>query len=100
MRPTISYSDPSRSVWSATTVHGRIGLTSCNAREQRKVAQIGRYNKDMGTVIPLAAVHPSPSAAAGGPRVPKPEWLKVRAPGSAGYVRLRSLMRELKLNTV
>ena len=30
----------------------------------------------------------------------KPEWLKVRAPGSPGYLRLKGLMRELKLNTV
>lgn len=34
------------------------------------------------------------------PREPKPEWLKVRAPGSDNYLRLRSIMRELKLNTV
>jgi lipoic acid synthetase len=34
------------------------------------------------------------------PREPKPEWLKVRAPGSENYLRLRSIMRELKLNTV
>ena len=33
-------------------------------------------------------------------REPKPEWLKVRAPGSANYLRLRGLMRELKLHTV
>ena len=30
----------------------------------------------------------------------KPEWLKVRAPGSENYLRLRSIMRGLKLNTV
>jgi lipoic acid synthetase len=30
----------------------------------------------------------------------KPEWLKVRAPGSANYLRLRELMRGLKLHTV
>jgi lipoic acid synthetase len=34
------------------------------------------------------------------PREPKPEWLKVRAPGSPNYLRLRSLMRELGLHTV
>jgi lipoic acid synthetase len=34
------------------------------------------------------------------PRVPKPEWLKVRAPGSPSYLRLKGLMRELKLHTV
>jgi lipoic acid synthetase len=34
------------------------------------------------------------------PREPKPEWLKVRAPGSENYLRLRTIMRGLKLNTV
>ena len=45
----------------------------------------------MARVIPLAAAQP---------RHPKPEWLKVRAPGSPGYARLKSLMRELHLHTV
>jgi lipoyl synthase len=44
----------------------------------------------MARVIPLVPA----------PRVPKPEWLKVRAPGSPGYARLKGLMRELHLNTV
>jgi lipoic acid synthetase len=35
-----------------------------------------------------------------GPREPKPEWLKVRAPGSENYLRLKGIMKELKLNTV
>jgi lipoic acid synthetase len=35
-----------------------------------------------------------------GRRDPKPEWLKVRAPGSENYLRLRGLMKELKLHTV
>ena len=34
------------------------------------------------------------------PREPKPEWLKVRAPGSPNYLRLREIMRGLALNTV
>jgi lipoyl synthase len=34
------------------------------------------------------------------PRVPKPEWLKVRAPGSENYQRLKGLMRTLGLHTV
>jgi lipoic acid synthetase len=34
------------------------------------------------------------------PREPKPEWLKVRAPGSENYLRLKGIMRELRLNTV
>ena len=33
-------------------------------------------------------------------RQPKPEWLKVRAPGSENYLRLKGLMKELKLHTV
>ena len=34
------------------------------------------------------------------PRDPKPEWLKVRAPGSENYLRLKGIMRDLRLNTV
>jgi lipoic acid synthetase len=33
-------------------------------------------------------------------REPKPEWLKVRAPGSPNYLKLRSIMRDLGLHTV
>jgi lipoic acid synthetase len=33
-------------------------------------------------------------------RQPKPEWLKVRAPGSPGYQRLKQLIGTLHLNTV
>jgi len=45
-------------------------------------------------VIPLTA--PTPAQ----PRAPKPDWLKVRAPGSPRYLRLKGLMRELNLHTV
>jgi lipoic acid synthetase len=45
----------------------------------------------MATVLPLTPVSP---------REPKPEWLKVRAPGSPGYLRLKTLMRGLNLHTV
>ena len=34
------------------------------------------------------------------PRQPKPDWLKVRAPGSENYHRLKNLMRGLGLHTV
>ena len=44
----------------------------------------------MGHLIPLV-----PAA-----RPPKPDWLKVRAPGSPNFTRLKSLMRELTLHTV
>jgi lipoyl synthase len=33
-------------------------------------------------------------------RPPKPPWLKVSAPGSPSYLRLKSLMRDLNLHTV
>jgi lipoic acid synthetase len=33
-------------------------------------------------------------------RAPKPEWLKVRAPGTENYLRLKGLMRTLGLHTV
>jgi lipoic acid synthetase len=49
--------------------------------------------------IPLRLIRardiaPAPS------REPKPAWLKVRAPGSPNYLRLKGLMKELRLNTV
>src|SRR5207244_9935232 len=47
--------------------------------------------KEVPVVIPLISAQP---------RVPKPEWLKVRAPGSPSYLRLKSLMRDLNLHTV
>jgi lipoyl synthase len=34
------------------------------------------------------------------PHQPKPPWLKVRAPGSENFLRLKGLMAELKLHTV
>jgi lipoyl synthase len=46
---------------------------------------------EVARVIPLVPAHP---------RLPKPPWLKVRAPGSAGYLRLKGLMRDLGLHTV
>lgn len=45
----------------------------------------------MSHVIPLTEVPQ---------RSPKPEWLKVRAPGSDTYRHLKELMRQLKLHTV
>jgi lipoic acid synthetase len=43
----------------------------------------------------LPVLQPSPVAESR-----KPAWLKVRAPGGPGYVRLRRLMRELNLHSV
>jgi lipoic acid synthetase len=45
----------------------------------------------VSTIIPLTPAQP---------RQPKPAWLKVRAPGSPSYLRLKGLMRDLKLHTV
>ena len=45
----------------------------------------------MARVIPLSEARP---------REPKPPWLRVRAPGSPNYLRLRALMRGLNLHTV
>jgi lipoic acid synthetase len=45
----------------------------------------------MDKILPLTLV---------APRAPKPDWLKVRAPGSASYLRLKELMRGLGLHTV
>src|SRR5450759_4470143 len=46
----------------------------------------------MARVIPLETVKTV--------RLPKPDWLKVRAPGSPSYLHLKSLMRDLNLHTV
>jgi lipoyl synthase len=56
----------------------------------RGAAEISRYN-GIVTTAPLEFIRP---------REQKPEWLKVRAPGSDNYLRLKSVMRELRLNTV
>ncbi len=51
------------------------------------------------TASPLRIIRPrdiNPGLA----REPKPAWLKVRAPGSPNYLRLKSLMKEARLNTV
>jgi len=45
----------------------------------------------MGHLIPLVPANTRP---------PKPDWLKVRAPGSPNYTRLKGLMRDLGLHTV
>lgn len=54
----------------------------------------------MQTTIPLNLIRGRKPRADERPRVPKPEWLKVRAPGSENYHRLKGLMRTLGLHTV
>jgi lipoic acid synthetase len=55
---------------------------------------------NVARVISLTPLGGSPARPAAEPRLPKPEWLKVRAPGSPRYLRLKGLMRELNLHTV
>jgi len=54
----------------------------------------------MSTPVPVPLVRGRHVRHAPAPRARKPEWLKVRAPGSEGYVRLKGLMRDLGLHTV
>jgi lipoic acid synthetase len=58
-------------------------------------------------LIPLTPAQPSPPASAKATADPpkhrvggKPDWLKVRAPGSPSYLRLKRIMRDLNLHTV
>ena len=44
--------------------------------------------------------HPEKQARPDSPVLKKPDWLRVRAPGSAGYNETRGLVREHKLTTV
>ncbi|HXH08066.1 MAG TPA: lipoyl synthase [Vicinamibacterales bacterium] len=56
---------------------------------------------EMSTVAPLTFVRGRPlRQPAAAPAAPKPPWLKVRAPGSPGYLRLKAIVRELGLHTV
>jgi lipoic acid synthetase len=52
------------------------------------------------TTSPLTFIRGRKKRADDLPRQPKPEWLKVRAPGSENYHRLKGLMRSLGLHTV
>jgi lipoic acid synthetase len=52
------------------------------------------------SVAPLQFIRGRRVTDAAPVREPKPDWLKVRAPGSPNYLRLRGLMRDLKLHTV
>ena len=54
----------------------------------------------MSVVAPLQFIRGRRVKDAELSRTPKPEWLKVRAPGSSNYLRLRGLMRDLNLHTV
>ncbi len=55
----------------------------------------------MAAPLPATLIRGRPArSAAAPPRGPKPPWLRVKAPGSPGYLRLARLTRDLALNTV
>ena len=54
----------------------------------------------MTTPVPVALIRGRPPRAEMLSSERKPRWLKVRAPGSAEYLRLKQLMRQLDLRTV
>ena len=54
----------------------------------------------MTTPTPVTLIRGRHPRAHALPRASKPAWLKVRAPGSPGYLHLKHLMRELDLRTV
>ena len=58
----------------------------------------------MAVVIDASAAralrHPEKQARPDTPLLRKPEWLKVRAPGSPGYAATRRIVREHGLVTV
>jgi lipoic acid synthetase len=53
----------------------------------------------MSVTAPLRIIRPR-DISPGPPRERKPEWLKVRAPGSPNYRRLKAIMTDLRLHTV
>ena len=52
------------------------------------------------TTAPVTFIRGRKRRDAEAPRLPKPAWLRVRAPGSENYHRLKGLMRTLGLHTV
>ena len=52
------------------------------------------------TTTPLPFIRGRKARPEALPKQPKPSWLKVRAPGSENYHRLKGLMRTLNLHTV
>ena len=54
----------------------------------------------MTVPVPVTLIRGRPARSGELPRGAKPHWLRVRAPGSPGYLRLARLTRELALNTV
>jgi lipoic acid synthetase len=67
------------------------------------LVQLRRRKADPNAEAPSPAADPSRPAgphAEGGRFAPKPEWLKVRAPGGEVYTGLKATLRKLDLHTV
>ncbi|HEX9546309.1 MAG TPA: lipoyl synthase, partial [Acidimicrobiales bacterium] len=58
------------------------------------------HDGDAATTAAASLRHPEKARRPDNPIPRKPEWLRVRAPGSPEYQATRRLMRELSLNTV
>jgi lipoic acid synthetase len=54
----------------------------------------------MSEPIPVTMIRGRHARRPAEPRQAKPDWLKVRAPGSENYIRLKGLMRDKGLHTV
>jgi lipoic acid synthetase len=54
----------------------------------------------MSAAVPLTFIRGRRTRPDVLPRQPKPDWLRVRAPGSENYLRLKGIMRGLGLHTV
>lgn len=54
----------------------------------------------MAAPVPVALIRGRPTRSAGSAYGRKPPWLRVKAPGGPGYLRLDRLTRQLALNTV
>ena len=59
-----------------------------------------KYNENVLQAVPLNFIRGRKKRTDEMPRGGKPEWLKVRAPGSENYHRLKGLMRTLGLHPV
>ena len=57
-------------------------------------------NSASGSTAPLLLRHPEKARRPANPIPRKPDWLRVKAPGSPEYHATRRLMRDLQLNTV
>lgn len=68
---------------------------------QPLVGQMATLTTLLDTVgMPPRPRHPEKIAHSDTPALPKPNWLRVRAPGSAGYDETRAIVRDHRLHTV